>query len=415
MKTVLILLDAFRHDYLSKDNTPFLYSLSKKSVYIKRIMPSYGFCERTEILTGLNSKQSGFFTAIGYDPDNSEYRNIKLLYLAGVFEKFLPRTYIYKTNSLRSLYRRFVIKYLLRKENLKMRAYEIPFSLLKYFNLTEDLKDHREVGAFTSESIFDILNHKNKECYYESFTALGLADNGDDNNRLELALNNATNTNCELYLVYNSVPDSLGHKFGVNSIQLTKGLNMLDNTISKFTNSFIKLCPNTKFIFLGDHGMTNVISKINAEKEIFKIAKAHNLKLNKDYIYFLDSTIVRLWFISLKSAEVLKGGMVKSSLFLNNGSFVDKPYADRNNIPFGDNRYGDLIWLANEGILISPDFFHSNINPLPKGMHGYNPGLESSQGFSITYNSIQENNKTNIFEKKELTYIYDILKESIKS
>ena len=32
-------------------------------------------------------------------------------------------------------------------------------------------------------------------------------------------------------------------------------------------------------------------------------------------------------------------------------------------------------------------------------MHGYNPGLESSQGFSITYNSIQENNKTNIFEK----------------
>ena len=71
-------------------------------------------CERTEILTGLNSMQSGFFTAIGYDPENSEYKNFNLLNLAGFFEKFLPRTTIYKNSSLKSLYRRLIIKYLLK-------------------------------------------------------------------------------------------------------------------------------------------------------------------------------------------------------------------------------------------------------------------------------------------------------------
>lgn len=415
MKTVLILLDAFRHDYLSEDNTPFLHSLSKKSIYIKRIIPSYGFCERTEILTGLNSKQSGFFTAIGYDPENSEYKNISVLSLAGFFEKFFSRTSMYKNNSLRSLYRRFIIKYLLKNKNFKMRTYEIPFSLLKYFNLTEDLKDHRDPGAFGSESIFDIIKDLKKECFYDSFTALGFTENGDDNNRLRLAFDNAKNKNFELYLIYNSVPDFLGHKFGVNSNELKIGLKKLDKTISNFTNSFIDLSPNTKFIFLGDHGMTNVLNKINAEVEILNIARIHNLKLERDYIYFLDSTIFRIWLISSKSKKIFKERITNSKLFLNNGNFVDETFAKENCIPYDDHRYGDLIWLANEGVLISPDFFHSNINTSPKGMHGYNPRLKDSQGLSIIYDNIQKNSKVEIFEKKKLTYIFNILKESIKS
>ena len=51
-KVLIVLLDALRHDYLNSEDTPFLYSLSNKSIYVKKLVPGYGFCERSEILTG---------------------------------------------------------------------------------------------------------------------------------------------------------------------------------------------------------------------------------------------------------------------------------------------------------------------------------------------------------------------------
>lgn len=412
MKVVLILLDAFRHDYISKINTPFLDSLINKSVYIKQIVPSYGFCERTEILTGLNSRESGFFTAIGYDPKGSEYSDVKFLRFAGFIEKILPESCIYKKHSLRSVYRRTVMKYLLRGNNFKMRCYEIPLSLLKYFNLTEDEKDHRDKDAFEDESIFDLLEQKGEQCFYDSFSALGFKEAGDDNNRLQIALNNA-NKDYKLYLIYNSKPDSLGHKYGVGSTELKKGLKTLDKDLSDFTEKFLDKEPNTKFIFLGDHGMTNVLKKFNVQEEIIRLAEIHGLKLHRDYIYFLDSTIARIWLMTHKSKTVFRDCLIRAERFLSHGTFVDEALASIHNIPFNDDRYGDLIWLANEGVLIKPDFFHRK-HATPVGMHGYNPTHSDSRGFSLIFDNSQESNQVKNFDEKNLTCIYDILKKSFK-
>jgi predicted AlkP superfamily pyrophosphatase or phosphodiesterase len=81
MATVLILLDAFRRDYLAEHNTPFLWSCSREGEHYKGVIQSFGFCERSEILTGMNGRESGFLTAIGFDPDASPYRGNKLLHL----------------------------------------------------------------------------------------------------------------------------------------------------------------------------------------------------------------------------------------------------------------------------------------------------------------------------------------------
>ena len=54
-KTLLVLIDAFRHDYLSKEHTPFLWSLLEAGHYVERLEPSFGVCERTEILVGESS------------------------------------------------------------------------------------------------------------------------------------------------------------------------------------------------------------------------------------------------------------------------------------------------------------------------------------------------------------------------
>ena len=73
MRVTLFLIDAFKDDYLSETNTPFLYQSATQNVHIKQIIPSAGFCERTEIFFGLRPDQSGFFTAIGFDEKNGTY------------------------------------------------------------------------------------------------------------------------------------------------------------------------------------------------------------------------------------------------------------------------------------------------------------------------------------------------------
>ena len=44
--------------------------------------------------------------------------------------------------------------------------------------------------------------------------------------------------------------------------------------------------------------------------------------------------------------------------------------------------YGNVVWLANEGVMLYPDFFHFE---KPVGMHGYDNELKNSQGTAIIY------------------------------
>ena len=62
-KVLIVLVDALRWDYLNKQDTPFLHSLSKQGLYVRKLITGYGFCERSEILTGATSSVTGNFPA----------------------------------------------------------------------------------------------------------------------------------------------------------------------------------------------------------------------------------------------------------------------------------------------------------------------------------------------------------------
>ena len=79
MKVVLVLLDACRGDYINQKQTPFLFNLSKRSKYYESLVPSFGFCERTEILVGKTALESKCFTAFGFKPKASPYRGYTIL------------------------------------------------------------------------------------------------------------------------------------------------------------------------------------------------------------------------------------------------------------------------------------------------------------------------------------------------
>lgn len=410
---VLFLLDAMRHDYISENTTPFLFKYSRIGKYYERVIPSFGFCERTEILTGLRPKESGYFTAIGYDPNNSPFKSSILLNYLEVSEKLFQNIIIIfgknKSQKLNKYYRKFITRYTTDSDGIKMKTYSIPFTLLPSFSLTEDKIDHRLNGAFPGPSIFDYLKNNNLSYYYDSFTALNLPSNGNDNNRIKMALNAAQNNAYSLFMIYLSLPDSYGHRYGPLSNELMNALYEMDRQIEMSVKMFNKILGECTFIFVGDHGMVTVSETINAKQIIFETSKKLGLKVREDFIYFLDSTLVRLWFYTDKAKKLLTRALNESAQFNKYGKFIDKNISEKYNIPWGDKRYGDMIWWANKGVLVYPDFFHSYGKPC-KGMHGYDPEIPESQGMCIVYS---DNCKNKIVEKIPLTFTFNILKEEL--
>ena len=408
MKVVLFVLDAFRYDYITKENTPFLWECRKQGRNIKHVIPSAGFCERTEIFTGLKPNESGFFTAIGYDPQKSTYRDNLFFNIVGKVESFLS-IFTIRNLSISKIFRKIILKsFRFLTVSHKLKPYNIPFSFLRYFNLTEDEHDMETKKFVGSASIFEILGKKNKLTYLDSFTSLGKPSNGNDSERIKSAIYHSSKKNYIFIPIYIGDIDSNGHKFGPNSKDLGPELKKIDSILKDSVDQFLKVDEKTNFIFLGDHGMTTVKSILDVEKHIVSLAKKLRLKKGRDYIYFLDSTILRVWFLTENAKKKYEEVLRKDKYLSLNGKIINEEICKRNHIPIGDRRYGDLTWWANEGVLIFPDFFHYQ-KPY-KGMHGYEPIYPSTYGTCIVIGSGVEKSYV---ESINLHEIYNLINELI--
>jgi predicted AlkP superfamily pyrophosphatase or phosphodiesterase len=406
------LLDAFRNDYLSNKTTPFLARSASEGEHYQRVVQSLGFCERTEILTGLTSAETGFFTAIGYDPENSCYAGARGLGLLHALERVLvpllrPFGSYFASRVHARLRGRVNVHF--RRRGAKMGTYMIPFSLLENFALTEDLRDHRERDVFSKPSILDQLTAAGRRYDYDSFTALGgRFPHHTDQQRLDAVPPKVAEDAADLYLVYVGLPDSAGHKFGPGSEGLRSALHDLDSRLERFANDILKSGEH-RFVFLGDHGMVNVEQKVDVGAELERCLGERGLKLRRDYIYFLDSTMARVWAIRDGAREPIAEALTNSTLLQEHGSFLDENMARRFHTPWGDPRYGDHLWLADPGVLVFPDFFH-RLEP-DKAMHGYDPSIPESQGTCIHWG---HDIAQKVVPEIPLTGVHDILARSLE-
>jgi len=415
MRVVFFLLDAFKEEYLSEENTPFLYQKSKEGLHIKKLIPSAGFCERTEIFFGLKPNQSGFFTAIGFSQENGAYRNRRVMRFFGWIEKKLS-FFVYLAwkrgkNNFDSLIQKVLIKVYFKffGSYEKLKPYKIPLSFLKYFNLTEDaIELHEQDTINGKESLFKIVKDLGFHTFMGAFTSLGGAPTNTDLERVNLAIEASKLKTNHFIPIYINTVDSIGHEFGPNSKALKVKVRELDSMIESSVDNFLKNDPETTFVFLGDHGMTEVKKNIDVKMHILDIAKKYKLKIEKDYLFFLDSTLMRMWFCSNKARKIFEKELKTNKFFTQNGDIIDKETAKKYNLPIEDERYGDISWWANEGVLIFPDFFH-NYKPL-MGMHGYRPDTQSTYGTCVFWNKKHEKQT---IEELELSQIYLLIKKRL--
>ena len=360
---LLILLDAFRWDYLSEGGTPFLFEASRRGLHVRQLTPSFGFCERAEMLTGAPPERTGYFTAIGYDPDASPLRGLArgLSSLEIVQDSWVDRVF------------RRALRVSLRFLGIRSPIYRIPFDLLGRVVFTEDAREHRDPDGLAVDSLVQSIDAVGGTIYWDSFTALGMF-NGDDRDRIDRLMRAPTHHS--LYLLYLGAIDAWGHTAGPGSEELRAGCAEVDGRLKMVAQHFLDLHPGGSVVIVGDHGMTSVDRIVNAEEEIRAWSQTHDFVVGRDFQYFLDSTLIRIWTHNRRCEALLPDLFGRTPLDWN-GELRDVTGADLKGRSWA-SLYGDVIWSADPGCLVFPNFFQRD-RPVA-GMHGYPPDDESMFG-----------------------------------
>jgi len=372
--TLLVLLDAFRWDYLTETQTPYLWRLAQEGTWVRKLRPSPGFCERTDLFTGAHPDVTGNFTAITYDPLSSSYANNRI----GLgFFNLLESLFAHGTLT-QKLVRKTARVYFSRLKGISQPIYDIPFHELDKFGLTEDRKSFWQPGAFRVESVFDVMRRENMTVFWQSFTALGM-DNGTDKDRCRMLKDNFDKRH-DLYLLYVGMSDIIPHKYGTQSPQRVATTQRIDGSVGELVQTFQSRFRDPNILIIGDHGMVDVQRSIDLRRKLNRHVKTNRVRLRQDLIAFFDSTMARFW-CKTDGARAAVEELLDDPEVSRHGSIVTESEAQRLHVPGPGQGYGDVIWWAKAGVIICPDYFHRHERY--RAMHGYGSDLDAEMGLAI--------------------------------
>jgi predicted AlkP superfamily pyrophosphatase or phosphodiesterase len=389
-KVLFLLLDAFRGDYINPIDTPFLHEKSQQGVFCRKMRSIAGFSQRTTVVTGVKGDVSGNFTMFRFDREHSPFRFLRNhAPIANVRrrEKWIHAIPRFKGSGRlkKFLFRRLVdapraeLKTWIASEVKKYAPHaplgHIPLELLPEVAVAEDEKPIHLPNAFDVESIFDVLVAAGVPYDYLMYPVTELEDEA-----VLQAVLKARTKPAKLILAQFSDSDYFVHHCGPSSPERRPIMAEIDRKLREIWKAYGEDCT---WIVIGDHGMADVTEEIDVDR--IAAAEAARIGASKgvDYLIFLDSTMARFHWQTPKGAA-LEAALRAHPSLARLGRFIDEELAREYAIPLHDKRYGDLIWWANVGVLIFPDYFH-DANTHNKGMHGYESSHDAMKGFFLAF------------------------------
>jgi predicted AlkP superfamily pyrophosphatase or phosphodiesterase len=372
---VCIVLDAFRWDYLNPVDTPLLHELTGSGVYAERLVTTTGFTQRSALFSGTYPDRTGNFSMFTFDPDGSPFsflsRSRPLLALA----QRIVDSGVRGTGRLDRRLRAGIASRAASSEAHPPTAF-IPLHLLPMLGVSEDAVPIHAPRAFSVESLFDLVHRRGLGFTYLMYPAVNCADDAV----LDLALSRAADGH-RLYLLQFSESDAVCHVHGPESPMRRRVVGELDRKLRVLRTAFEAACGAVRWVILGDHGMMEVTERIDVARSVHGTARRLGWRHGREYVLFLDSTFARVWALTDRAQRRL-GELLAHPELARTGGLVTAETASRYRIPWGDRRYGDLIWWARPGVLIAPDYFHAPSERV-QGMHGYDAYHEKMQGFAL--------------------------------
>lgn len=318
---ILISADGFRYDYAEKFNAEHLLAFSKKGVRAASMLPSFPsktFPNHYTLATGLYPSHHGLVDNGFYDPQRQEFYSLG------------------NRNAVEdgSWYGGVPLWVLAEQQHMLTASY---------------------FWVGTEAAINGI-----HPTYYFSYNELTPIEE-----RIETVvnwLNLPEESRPHLISFYFPEVDHAGHRYGPDAPQTREAVQFIDNSIKKLTEAVAATGLPVNYIFVSDHGMTQVdtLHTLSLPQAVDTAAFiiAHGGILT--HLYAKDKRSIRKTFRKLKKQKEGFTPYLKTNMpaHLHYGAEDDSL-----------NRIGDIILLADW-----PKIFHySEQKPVVPGRHGYDP------------------------------------------
>ena len=362
MKRVLplfIMVDACGWE-ISKDR-PFLRGLAPNRKKLNSVFGYSSTCVPS-ILSGRWPDEHHNWCYFVYDPVHSPFAKLRWL-------RFLP-----KALTSRRIVRRALTKLVKSRLNFKgyFDLYNIPFQHIHLYDFTEKKSPLQPRGMNRGGNIFDWLEER-RISYFVSDP-----NKTEEENRAALAAELRAGR-IDFAFMYWAGLDGLLHSVGNDAREIGPRLEQYEEWIKDLVRQAASRYDEVRLYVFSDHGMANCDKHVN----LMEVIEALPLKFGEDYVAVYDSTMARFWFLKHGVREIIEDRLKK----VVEGRIVDDAELKQLRAHFADGRYGELIFLMDEGVLIVPS--HMGERPI-RAMHGYHPRDPQSYAALFTNQVVPE-------------------------
>ncbi len=323
---------------------PFVQSLAPNR---KRLTSVFGYSSACvpSILSGRWPVEHRNWSYFVYDPANSPFKSLRPL-------RWLPESL-----TSRRIFRRWLSKFI--KVQLNFRGYfdlyNIPFKHISLYDFTEKRSPLQPGGMNRGPNIFDHLQERGIP-YHVSSPARNEQAN------LEALVSDIEAESVDFAFLYWPGLDGLMHLVGNQSPQIDAKLRFYEQWIDQLHSIAAAHYAEIRLYAFSDHGMANCTRLLDLKSKI----EALPLEMGSDYAVVYDSTMARFWFFTEYARRQITAclNQVPEGRILSDSELADLGAL------FTDRYFGEVIFLAQEGVLIVPS--HMGQRPI-RGMHGYHP------------------------------------------
>jgi len=191
----------------------------------------------------------------------------------------------------------------------------------------------------------------------------------------ELARLRATGGESDVYFYYDPSLDEGGHALGADVEKLSDIIDAQAAFVEAATAELERF-DDVDVLFFSDHGMATVETSYDIRQPL------QDLRFGRDYVAFIDSTFARFWYRDDAVRDSVRARLTDVP-----GSFLTQQDQVEYALDFDDDRYGQDVVVADEGVVFHPNYFPGKLlKPgefALRGMHGYRPEAPSSYGVAL--------------------------------
>ena len=241
--------------------------------------------------------------------------------------------------------------------------YDVPREVLRHLDIPARGDIFVPGGAGKTRTIFDWLEREKVPSLVWDYRT----DEERAFDELEEALRGER---ASFFLLYTAGLDSDLHRFGTTAPRIRERLARYAERIERIVAA---AGPGARIFVFGDHGMCDVRGSVDLMKKV----EALGLDIPRDYVPFYDSTMARFRIGSARARESL-GKLLGDQA---SGSVLSGDETRRLGVEFPDGRFGDLVFLAEPGVVILPSHMGSES---VAAMHGYHPDVEEMSSLMLS-------------------------------